>query len=178
MRAVPPAPLRSVLTGGPGAGKSTLLAALAAKGVPTFPEVARAILQSSGGMAMRAERPMDFAMAMLDAELAAWHRAESGPALYDRGFPDIAGFLELEGLAVPDKLDQICHDLRYTGPIFRAPPWRMIYAPDSERTQDWEQAVASDTAIGSAWLRYGYALIDLPLAPIAERAAFVQYHLQ
>jgi predicted ATPase len=171
------APFRSVITGGPGAGKSTLLAEIASAGIATFPEVARAILQAPDGMAMRAERPADFAAAMLEAELIAWHAAPEGPSLYDRGFPDIAGFLSLEGLRVPEALDRICRDHRYEGPVFHAPPWREIYTPDEERVQDWEQAVASDAAVVAAWKHYGYRLVELPMAPTAERAAFVLRHL-
>jgi predicted ATPase len=173
----PPAPLRSVITGGPGAGKSTLLESLAGGSIQIFPEVARAILKVPGGMEMRAERPADFAMAMFDAQLSAWHRAEAAIALSDRGFADIVGFLELEGLSVPDALDRCCRELRYTGPIFRAPPWPEIYLPDEERIQDWQQAMASDRAIRVAWQRYGYQIIDLPKTSVEDRAAFVREHL-
>lgn len=165
--------IRAVLTGGPGAGKSSLLEAMRIKNVRIFPEAARAILQSPNGMAMRADRPLDFAMAMLDADLAAWHVADSKLSVYDRGFPDIAGFLELEGLPVPAILDRICYENRYSGPIFRAVPWLEIYATDAERTQDWSQGVASDEAVRSAWKRYGYELIDLPQVSVNQRADFV-----
>jgi predicted ATPase len=165
--------VRAVLTGGPGAGKSTLLEAMRARDVRIVPEAARAILQSPNGMAMRADRPVDFAMAMLDADLAAWHAADSGLSFYDRGFPDIVGFSELEGLRVPASLDRICNENRYSGPIFRASPWFEIYVTDAERTQDWDQAVASDEAVTSAWKRYGYELIDLPQTSVIQRADFV-----
>jgi predicted ATPase len=167
------APFRSVITGGPGAGKSTLLSALSGEGIQTFPEVARAILKDEGGMELRAARPAEFALAMLRAELDAWDSARPGPVLYDRGFPDIVGFLELEGLPIPAELDQVCRAHRYAGPIFRAPPWREIYTPDEERIQDWGQAIASDAAISSAWKRYGYDLVDLPFASVTDRVKFV-----
>jgi predicted ATPase len=173
----PPSRFRSVITGGPGVGKSTLLEALADAGIATFAEVARKILQVPGGMEMRAQRPMDFAEAMLEAELSAWHAAAVGAAVYDRGFPDIVGFFELEGLPVPNALDRCCRELRYEGPIFRAPPWAEIYAPDEERIQDWAQALASDSAVTAAWKRYGYQLVDLPLLPVAQRVEFVLDYL-
>lgn len=166
-------PLRSVITGGPGAGKSTLLAAVAAQGIRTFPEVARAILKETGGMDMRESRPAEFALAMLEAEYDAWNGAKAGVTLYDRGFPDIVGFLRLEGLAVPEELDHICHICRYEGPIFRAPPWTDIYTQDEERIQDWSEAQASDAAVTTAWKDYGYQLIDLPLVSVAERVDFL-----
>jgi predicted ATPase len=170
--------VRSVITGGPGAGKSTLLAALADAGIATFAEVARDILKAPGGMEMRAEHPADFAEAMLAAELRAWDAAPVGASVYDRGFPDIVGFLTLANLPVPDALDRVCRELRYEGPLFRAPPWREIYSPDEERIQGWEEAVASDAAVTGAWKHYGYRPIDLPLAPVADRVAFVRRHLE
>jgi predicted ATPase len=169
--------VRAVLTGGPGAGKSTLLEAIRGKDMRIFPEAARVILQSPNGMAMRADRPLDFAMAMLDADLATWHAADSKLSVYDRGFPDIAGFLELEGLPVPAILDRICYENRYSGPIFRAVPWLEIYATDAERTQDWDQALASDEAVTSAWKRYGYELVDLPQTSVTQRADFVMWRV-
>jgi len=170
-----PAPVRAVVTGGPGTGKSTLLAELARRGIATEPEVARAILKEPGGMALRADDPAGFARAMFEAELAAWRAAANrpGPTVFDRGFPDIAGFLRLEGLPVADDIDHACRTLRYDGPVFRAPPWEAIYRPDEERIQDWEAAVASDGAVTAAWCSYGYEPVDLPFADSAERAAFV-----
>ncbi len=93
-------PLRTVITGGPGSGKSTLLAAAGAAGIATSPEIAREILQEPGGMELRASDPWKFAEAMLERELAAFHDSANQPGmvLFDRGFPDIAGFHELSGL--------------------------------------------------------------------------------
>ena len=167
-------PLRAVITGGPGTGKSTLLVVLADDGFAIFPEVARDILQASGGMALRAKHPAGFAAAMLEAERAAWFAAKQGWSVYDRGFPDIGGFLELEGIAVSTDVAQACCNLRYSGPIFRAPPWRAIYSQDEERIQNWEQAVASDLAVCAAWNKYGYELVDLPLSPVTDRVQFVR----
>lgn len=145
--------------------------------MPIFPEVARILLQAPGGMAMRADNPAAFADAMLAAEREAWGAAPAGPSVYDRGFPDVAGFCELEGLPVPAAVDKACQQLRYQGPIFRAPPWREIYTRDEERIQSWDEAVAGDVAVCAAWRCYGYQLIDLPLAPVAERVTFVRRHL-
>jgi predicted ATPase len=165
---------RAAITGAPGAGKSTLLAELSRRGVTTVEEVARTILKSAGGMTLREEDPLGFADAMLAAQLAAWNDSEmDGPVVFDRGFPDIAGFLRVEGLPVSDAIAHACAHYRFDGPIFRAPPWRAIYTPDDERIQDWQEAVASDRAVCSAWRDHGYTLIDLPLAPARERAAFI-----
>ncbi|MAO03844.1 MAG: hypothetical protein CL804_04870 [Citromicrobium sp.] len=166
---------RAVVTGAPGSGKSTLLAEVARRGVATEEEVARAILQTPGGMEMRAERPTGFALAMLEAQRASWDRAGEGnaPILFDRGFADIVGFLRLEGLAVPPAIDAACREFRYEGPVFHAPPWREIYRQDHERIQSWEEAVESDAAVLGAWRDYGYSPITLPFVDPAARAGFV-----
>jgi len=164
---------RAVVTGAPGSGKSTLLSEVAKRGVATGPEVARAILRSHGGMEMRAERPIDFAIAMLEAQLASWDRGNDAPILFDRGFADIVGFLRLEGLAVPPEIDAACRDCRYEGPVFHAPAWREIYRQDDQRIQSWEEAVESDAAVVGAWRDYGYDLVTLPFADPSIRAQFV-----
>lgn len=172
-KAMPP---RAVLTGAPGAGKSTLLDAAAAAGIATSPEVARELLQAPGGMELRASDPLAFAEAMLEAHADEFekHVGEPGPVLFDRGFPDVVGFLAVSGLAVPKSVDRACRRLRYAGPILRAPAWRDIYRQDAERIQTWDEAVASDEAVTAAWRRYGYDPLDLPLDTIDARLRFLQ----
>ena len=164
---------RAAITGGPGAGKSSLIAEMAARGVVTHEEVAREILQAPGGMQLREHDPLGFAEAMFAAQLSLFERAREGVTVFDRGFADIVGFLDLSGLAVPKTIDLACRDLRFEGPIFHAPAWRAIYTPDEERIQSWEEAVESDRAVASAWQRYGYELVELPLVGIGERTDFV-----
>jgi predicted ATPase len=171
-----PAPVHAI-TGAPGAGKSTLLAELAARGVATQDEVARAMLRQPGGMAMRASDPEAFAEAMFAAEHERWRAAQvltrEAPVVCDRGWPDIVGFLRLEGRTVPEALERACLTLRYAEPVFRAPPWQAIYRPDEQRIQTWAQARASDAAVCAAWRAFDYDLVDLPLANPSKRADFV-----
>lgn len=164
---------RAAITGGPGAGKSSLIAELARLGVATHDEVARNILQAPGGMEMRERDPLGFAQAMYGAQLLLFEEADPGVTVFDRGFADIVGFLELSGLSIPPDIDTACRELRFEGPIFHAPAWRAIYTPDEERIQSWVEAVESDRAVASAWKRYGYELVELPLVSIEERANFV-----
>jgi len=166
--------IRSAITGGPGAGKSTLLEALGRRGLATVPEVARIILRQTGGMGLRAHDPAGFARAMFEGELAAFENAGPGLTLFDRGFPDIVGFLDLEGLPVPPGIDRACRTLRYEGPVFHAPTWREIYTGDEERIQTWDEALASDAAVLAAWRRYDYEPIELPKESVASRVRFVE----
>ena len=169
-------PRYSVLTGAPGAGKTTLLEAVAAAGHSISPEGARTILQAPGGMELRSNDPLGFAEAMLESHRREWerHRSVEGLVLFDRGFADVVGFLDVSGLPISPAIDRACRELRYDGPILRAAAWRAIYAQDQERIQDWDAAVASDEAVTAAWWRYGYRPITLPFAPVAERLRFLQ----
>ncbi|MBS0480742.1 MAG: AAA family ATPase [Proteobacteria bacterium] len=172
-------PRHAVLTGAPGAGKTTLLDAAAAAGIQTSPEVARQLLQSPGGMELRETDPLGFAEAMLEAHRREYERWADfpGSVLFDRGFPDVVGFLEVSGLPVSPAIDRTCRTLRYHGPILRAPAWAEIYVQDAERTQDWQGAVASDEAVTAAWKRYGYEVAELPFASVDKRLDFLQYLL-
>ncbi len=173
-------PRHAVLTGAPGAGKTTLLDAAAAAGFATSPEVARRILQQPGGMRLRETDPLGFAEAMIEAharEYEAVAGGQGGTVLFDRGFPDVVGFLDVSGLPVSPAIDRTCRTMRYSGPILRAPAWDAIYVQDAERIQDWRQAVASDEAVTAAWRRYGYDLVDLPFVPVDERLAFLRSNL-
>jgi predicted ATPase len=173
-------PRHAVLTGAPGAGKTTLLNAAAAAGYRTSPEVARSILQHPKGMALRRDNPLGFAGAMTEAHINELLEAgrTSELVLFDRGLPDVVGFLDVSGIAVPNSIDSACRSLRYFGPIIRAPAWEDIYERDLERVQTWEEAVESDKAVRAAWIRYGYEVIDLPLASIAERLEFLKAAIQ
>jgi len=172
-------PRHAVITGAPGAGKTTLLERLEDIGFAVSHEVARRILQAPGGMELRAGDPLGFADAMAAAHLEEYadRAGQTATILFDRGLPDVAGFLEVSGLPVSDQLDHACRTVRYHGPVFRAPVWPEIYRSDAERIQTLDEAAASDEAVSSAWRRYGYSLIDLPTAPVGERVDFVRRHL-
>jgi len=167
-----------VITGGPGSGKSTLIEALAAAGFATAPEAGRAIIQDQvmiGGRALPWVDPALFAELMLAADLRSY-RAQSGDrvVVFDRGIPDIAGYLTLTGLPVPDHVAKACRLCRYNRRVFICPPWPEIYAADAERKQSLEEAERTYAAMVAIYRDYDYALIEVPRRPVAERAAFVK----
>jgi predicted ATPase len=169
---------RFVITGGPGAGKSTLIAALAGRGAIVFPEAGRAILRLSdaiGGPAHAARDPRDYAEAMLLWDMRSWAEAEGldGPCLFDRGVPDTIGYLRLIGRPVPAHMQRAALAFRYENPVFVAPPWPEIYTTDAERTHGFDLAIATHDCVRAVYEELGYAIADLPLAPVADRAAFV-----
>lgn len=95
-----------VITGGPGSGKSTLIDALEARGYARSIEAGRELIQDQveiGGNALPWRNPAFFADLMLSWEMRSYRiaRRSSGLVFFDRGVPDIAGYLRLMNLTVP-----------------------------------------------------------------------------
>lgn len=173
------APDFHIITGGPGSGKSTLINALAAKGFHHMPEAGRAIIRDQvaiGGTALPWADRIAFAELMLGWELRSWHEAGdlAGPVIFDRGLPDVVGYLRLCGLPVATHAERAADLFRYRPRVFIAPPWREIFVADAERKQDWTEAQATYEAMVTVYTGFGYELVTLPIAPVGERARFVR----
>jgi predicted ATPase len=167
-----------VVTGGPGAGKTTLIDALARAGYARTVEAARAIIQDQlaiGGRALPWRDPAMFTEMMLSWEMRSYRLAcaEAGPVFFDRGIPELAGYLRLVGLPVPAHVEKAVETFRYNRCVFLAPLWPEIYTQDSERKQTLEDAERSYDAIVKTYTEYGYELVPIPRAPVEERVRFV-----
>lgn len=176
-RATPPA--FHIITGGPGSSKTTLIEALALEGFHHMPEAGRAIIRDQiaiGGTALPWSDRAAFAELMLAWELRSWHEAHAhtGPVIFDRGVPDVSGYMRMAGLPVPVYLSEAARLFRYQPRVFIAPPWRAIFVADIERKQDFAEAEATYEAMIMVYTELGYELMALPLASVAERARFVR----
>ena len=181
-----------VLTGGPGGGKTTLIEALAREGFRTVPESGRGVIReemAAGGSALPWADREAFArrMAALDeanhaAALAGERGGEGqadgdGTTIFDRGLPDVLGYLRLCGLPEPDALLHAAWRLRYRREVFLAPFWPEIFAGDAERRQDAREAAETARVMRLTYESLGYEVTDLPLAPVAERLRFLRSRL-
>jgi len=167
-----------VITGGPGSGKSMLIELLGARGICAMPEAGRAIIQDQvaiGGSALPWCDRSAFAELMLSWEMRSYREAlrRSGPVVFDRGLPDVVGYLRLCGLPVPSHVEKAAREFRYHQRVFIAPPWREIFGQDAERKQSFEEAEATYQALVETYSELNYELIPLPLTSIEDRARFV-----
>ena len=167
-----------VVTGGPGSGKSSLVEALRAQGFAAMPEAGRAIIQDQvaiAGTALPWADRLAFSELMLGWELRSYREAQAhaGPVVFDRGVPDVIGYLTLCGLPVGDHVARAAELCRYRREVFIAPPWPEIFSQDAERKQSLAEAEATFHALAGAYRQCGYELLSLPRAPVAERVRFV-----
>lgn len=162
---------RFVIAGGPGSGKSTLLHALAAAGEICYEEASRMLIREQLALKGRLLPWGDlwgFAQecgTRMQAQLA--DSAQRGRCFFDRGLPDLIGYLSHGGHSAPDAWRAASN--AYAPVVFFAPPWREIYVNDAERPQSFEEAQELSVHIRQAYLDCGFRLVELVSSPVPDR---------
>ena len=115
-------------------------------------------------------------MLMLVWEMRSYREAAfaPGPTIFDRGIPDVIGYLRLCGLPVPPTALRAAEQRRCARKIFIAPPWPAIFEQDAERKQTLAEAEAAFHAMVDAYCGLDYELVTLLLVSVGERANFVR----
>ena len=173
------APQRIVIAGGPGSGKSTLLQALAESGEICYEETSRILIREqrtvSGQLVPWADLSA-FAQECgrrMRAQLA--DSARHGRCFFDRGLPDLIGYLEHGGCNAPHDWRDVSRE--YANPVFFAPPWREIYMNDAERPQSFAEASELSMHIRRAYEGLGFRLVELVKSSVLDRRRQVREYL-
>jgi predicted ATPase len=167
---------RYVITGGPGAGKTTLVNGLAELGYACSPEVSRRVIideVSRHSDCLPWKDISCFSDKVLKEMRIAWANAVPPLTFFDRAIPDIIAYLKIAGIPVPEHYLSALAEQPYHKQVFILPPWEKIYVTDSERWQSFEEASRIYDMLRSTYEEFGYALTELPRAPLAERMEFV-----
>lgn len=172
-----------VITGGPGSGKTTLIEALRARGYSCSVEAGRGIIQDQvkiDGRALPWRDRLLFAELMLSWEMRSYHAAEksAGAVFFDRGVPDVLGYLRSVGTRPPEHVIHAARAFGYNSTVFVAPPWREIFQPDQERKQDFDEAIRTYDALVETYTNLHYRLVEIPPSPVGERVDFVLDHIK
>jgi predicted ATPase len=164
-------PRRIVIAGGPGSGKSTLLRALAESGEICYEESSRVLIREQLARAGRLVPWGDLpAFAQQCSERMRAQLADSarhGRCFFDRGLPDLIGYLSHGGHGAPDAWRAASR--AYASAVFFAPPWREIFVNDAERPQSFAEAHELSAHIRRAYLDCGFQLIDLVKGSVTDR---------
>jgi predicted ATPase len=112
---------------------------------------------------------------MLSWEMRSHHmaREQPGPVYFDRGVPDVVGYLRSLRLPVPKHMGRAAETFRYARQVFVAPPWPEIFHQDFERKQSLDEAVRTYESLVKTYVGYGYELVEVPRLPVPERVRFV-----
>jgi predicted ATPase len=202
---IPPVetPLRRiVIAGGPGSGKSTLLQALTESGEICYEESSRTLIREQlakggplvpwGDLAAFAQECSERMRAQLadserhgrdtaregrsdSARRGPLDTARRGRCFFDRGLPDLIGYLSRAGHSAPDAWRAASR--AYASAAFFAPPWREIFVNDAERPQSFAEAQELSTHIRRAYLDCGFQIIDLVKSSVADRLRQVFQYL-
>ena len=171
-----------VVTGGPGSGKTTVLLELQKRGYSFAAEVARQIIQEqvqSKGKALPWADREHYTRLMLERSIESY--VAQAPAteikFSDRGIPDTLTYARLIGLIDDAYIRRACEEYRYASRVVVAPPWEEIYETDSERKQDFGEALRTHELNVLVYRECGYELIELPKISPQARADFIIHEL-
>jgi predicted ATPase len=67
----------------------------------------------------------------------------------------------------------MCDRHRYWRRVFLAPPWREIYKIDSERKQNFDEAVRTYSLMQNTYEGCGYEVVTMPRVSVEERVEFI-----
>ncbi|MGL4827927.1 MAG: AAA family ATPase [Vibrio sp.] len=164
-----------IISGGPGAGKTTLLDALAAHGYKVFPEIPRQLIEleslKESGILPWHDLPA-FAALCYDAMLVQKRSVQSESMVFlDRAIPDVCAYLLGAELTVPAKYWSA--SLGYYPQVLMCEPNSSTYQQDEVRPYSLEEALQIHHRLMKTYSELGYECIDVPMAPIEQRVAFV-----
>nr|WP_321237519.1 ATP-binding protein [uncultured Psychroserpens sp.] len=170
--------LRIVITGGPGTGKTSIINELISRGYTCFEEVSRQVTldaRKDGVEQLFLTKPLLFSDLLLKARMQQYKDVETTEErliFLDRGIPDVLAYMDYAKSDYPNYFTEACENHIYDK-VFVLAPWQEIFVSDSERYENFDQAVDIHHALLETYQRFGYELIDVPFRSITSRADFI-----
>lgn len=176
---------RIVIAGGPGTGKTSVINDLENKGFICFEEISRQVTlkaREQGIEQLFLTEPLLFSKMLLEGRTQQFLEADkhdSSVVFLDRGLPDVLAYMDYIGDTYPDTFIEACKKHTYDA-VFILAPWQEIFVTDSERYENFEQALEIHEHLVKTYKRFGYQLIDVPFGSVDFRSNFIldTLHLQ
>ena len=137
---------RILFTGAPGTGKTSVIQELEKLGYSICSEKARQVIkqelkEQSNPVCVPWNDVLCFSMKVLDRILSDKMNDTATPVFFDRGIPDLMGYLNLSGREYDHTyFSSRIPEMEYSNTVFLFPVWEEIYANDLERKESLEQA--------------------------------------
>ena len=174
-----------VITGGPSTGKTAVIKQLQKEGFPCLHEVIRSMTSAEkdstenikivSNPIVSVSDPKKFNTDILEARKEQFRVSveRKDPLIFfDRGIPDVLGYMDCFGQSYGTYFESACQDFRYDQ-VFIMPPWKEIHVPDEERYESFEESERIHECLVTVYKRYSYAPIAVPFGAIAERTKFI-----
>lgn len=167
-----------VITGGPGTGKTSIINELKRLGHVCLDEISREITlkaRQDGIDQLFLTQPLLFSELLLEGREEQYAQANTLSkdfVFLDRGIPDVVAYMDYIGDTYPKKFVTSCKNHVYDM-AFILEPWQEIFVSDSERYENFDQAVKIHHHLLNTYERFNYTLMDVPFDTIENRAQFI-----
>lgn len=167
-----------VITGGPGTGKTSLINELIKRGHTCLEEISRQVIldaRQEGIEQLFLTKPLLFSERLLEGRIKQYETAKSMDSevvFIDRGVPDVLAYMDYANESYPDNFVKACHNCKYHQ-VYVLEPWQEIFTSDSERYENFEQAVSIHKQLLNTYKKYNYNLIDIPFDTIENRVDYL-----
>ena len=167
-----------VITGGPGTGKTSLINELKRRGYTCLEEISRQITleaRKEGVEQLFLSQPFLFSQRLLEGRVQQYETAlnlENELVFLDRGVPDVLAYMDFADETYPEDFISACKDCKYTQ-VYVLAPWQEIFISDSERYENFEQAVEIHEQLLLTYKKYHYNLINIPFDTIENRVDYL-----
>lgn len=171
-------PKKVVIAGGPGTGKTSIIEHLKSLDFVCYDEISRQVTlqaRKDGIEQLFLTEPLLFSEKLLEGRISQYENAQlerTSAVFIDRGLPDVLAYMDYIGDTYPQYFIDTCTKHKYDY-VFVLAPWQEIFTSDSERYENFEQAIEIHEHLLQTYMRFGYQLIDVPFGSIENRSDFI-----